>query len=78
MANNFFSALAGVPMPDTYFHLGGGGFGGPVVQKPHVLLVRHRELRLEHHAQRRASRADRAREGGRLLAVASTAPAARS
>ena len=32
MANNFFSALAGVPIPDTYFHLGGGGIGGPVVR----------------------------------------------
>ena len=32
MANNFFSALAGVPIPDTYFHLGGGGVGGPVVK----------------------------------------------
>jgi hypothetical protein len=31
-ANNFFSELAGVPKPDTYFHLGGGGVGGPIVQ----------------------------------------------
>ena len=32
MANNFFSALANVPIPDTYFHTGGGGIGGPVVK----------------------------------------------
>ena len=30
--NNFFSELAGQPKPDTYFHLGGGGFGGPVIR----------------------------------------------
>ena len=29
-ANNYFSEKAGVPKPDTYYHLGGGGFGGPV------------------------------------------------
>jgi hypothetical protein len=32
MANNFFSTLAGQPLPETYFHLGGGGFGGPIVR----------------------------------------------
>ena len=32
MANKFFSELAGLPLPDTYFHLGGGGIGGPVVK----------------------------------------------
>ena len=31
-ANNFFSERAGVPKPDTYYHLGGGGFGGPIVR----------------------------------------------
>jgi hypothetical protein len=31
-SNNFFSEKEGVPMPQTYFHLGGGGFGGPVVR----------------------------------------------
>ena len=31
-ANNFFSARAGVPLPETYYHLGGGGFGGPVIK----------------------------------------------
>lgn len=31
-ANNFFSEIAGVPKPDTYYHLGGGGFGGPIVK----------------------------------------------
>ncbi len=30
--NNFFSARAGQPLPDTYFHLGGGGFGGPILK----------------------------------------------
>ena len=32
IADNFFSKLAGQPQPSTYFHLGGGGFGGPVVR----------------------------------------------
>jgi hypothetical protein len=34
MANNFFSARANppVPLPETYFHLGGGAFGGPVIR----------------------------------------------
>ncbi|HQZ40874.1 MAG TPA: TonB-dependent receptor [Vicinamibacterales bacterium] len=32
MANNFFSEKEGNPLPDTYFYLGGGGFGGPVVK----------------------------------------------
>jgi trimeric autotransporter adhesin len=31
-ANNFFSELGGTPKPDTYFHLGGGAFGGPIVK----------------------------------------------
>src|SRR5262245_5582107 len=31
-ANNFFSDLAGQPKPDTYFHNGGGGFGGPIIK----------------------------------------------
>jgi len=31
-ANNYFSEKAGVPLPDTYFHLAGGGFGGPIVR----------------------------------------------
>jgi hypothetical protein len=31
-SNNFFSELAGVPLPDTYFNLGGGGFGGPILR----------------------------------------------
>ena len=30
--NNFFSELAGEPKPETYFHLGGGGFGGPIIR----------------------------------------------
>ena len=31
-SNNFFSALANVPLPETYFHQGGGGFGGPIAE----------------------------------------------
>lgn len=31
-SNNFFSNLANVPLPQTYFHLGGGGFGGPIIK----------------------------------------------
>lgn len=31
-ANNYFSEAAGVPLPDTYFHLAGGGVGGPIVR----------------------------------------------
>lgn len=32
MANNYFSDKAGLPLPKTYFHLGGGGVGGPIVR----------------------------------------------
>jgi hypothetical protein len=32
MANNYFSEKAGNPLPETYFHLGGGGVGGPVIR----------------------------------------------
>lgn len=32
MANNFFSEKEGVPLPDTFFRLGGGGVGGPIVK----------------------------------------------
>src|SRR5688572_19650309 len=31
-SNNFFSELSGVPLPNTYFHQGCGGFGGPVAR----------------------------------------------
>jgi len=31
-ANNFFAERAGQPLPDTYFHLGGGGIGGPLLK----------------------------------------------
>ena len=31
-SNNFFSERAGQPKPETYFHLGGGGFGGPILK----------------------------------------------
>ncbi len=31
-ANNFFSERAGRPKPDLYYHLAGGGFGGPIVR----------------------------------------------
>lgn len=32
MSNNFFSELAGRPLPQTYFHLGGGAVGGPILK----------------------------------------------
>ncbi len=32
MANNFFAEKNGVPLPNTYYHLGGGGFGGPILK----------------------------------------------
>ncbi len=32
MANNFFAERTGAPLPDTYFNLGGGGFGGPILK----------------------------------------------
>ena len=32
MKNNFFSEKNGSPLPQTYFHLGGGGVGGPVIK----------------------------------------------
>jgi hypothetical protein len=31
MANNFFAERAGTPLPETYFHLGGGAIGGPII-----------------------------------------------
>lgn len=31
-ANNYFSDLAGQPKPNTYYHLGAGSFGGPVIR----------------------------------------------
>jgi hypothetical protein len=30
--NNFFAELQGTPLPETYFHQGGGGFGGPIAK----------------------------------------------
>jgi hypothetical protein len=32
LANNYFSAKAGIPLPDQYYYLGGGSFGGPIVR----------------------------------------------
>jgi hypothetical protein len=32
MANNYFAEKAGNPLPETYFHTGGGGVGGPIVR----------------------------------------------
>jgi hypothetical protein len=32
LANNFFSARAGIPLPDQYYYLGGGSVGGPIVR----------------------------------------------
>jgi trimeric autotransporter adhesin len=32
MANNYFVEKAGGALPKTYFHLGGGGFGGPIAR----------------------------------------------
>lgn len=29
---NYYAARTGVPLPDTYFHLGGGAFGGPIAK----------------------------------------------
>jgi trimeric autotransporter adhesin len=32
MSNNFFSQRRGNPLPETYFHTGGGAVGGPIVR----------------------------------------------
>jgi hypothetical protein len=32
LANNYFSARAGIPLPDQYYYLGGGSLGGPIVR----------------------------------------------
>jgi trimeric autotransporter adhesin len=32
LANNYFSARAGIPLPDQYYYLGGGSVGGPIVR----------------------------------------------
>ena len=50
-------------------------FGGPVIKNRTFFWVVVGRLRLEHDAQRANRAADRAREGRRLLADASTAPA---
>ncbi len=31
LANNYFSAKAGIPLPDQYYYIGGGSVGGPIV-----------------------------------------------
>ncbi len=31
-SNNYFSELAGQPKPNTYYHLGAGSFGGPILR----------------------------------------------
>lgn len=31
-SQNFFAERQGVPLPDTYFHLGAGGVGGPIIK----------------------------------------------
>jgi hypothetical protein len=31
-SQNYYAARTGVPLPDTYFHLGGGAVGGPVIK----------------------------------------------
>ncbi|MGD9906876.1 MAG: carboxypeptidase regulatory-like domain-containing protein, partial [Vicinamibacterales bacterium] len=31
-SNNYFSEKSGIPLPDTYYHLAGGGFGGPLLR----------------------------------------------
>jgi hypothetical protein len=32
MSQNYYAARTGTPLPDTYFHLGGGAFGGPIAR----------------------------------------------
>jgi len=32
LSNNYFSAKAGIPLPDQYYYLGGGAVGGPIVR----------------------------------------------
>jgi hypothetical protein len=32
MSQNYYAARTGVPLPDTYFNLGGGAVGGPVIK----------------------------------------------
>ena len=32
MSNNFFAERRGNPLPETYFHTGGGAFGGPIIR----------------------------------------------
>jgi hypothetical protein len=32
MSNNFYAERAGTPLPKTYFHLGAGGIGGPIIK----------------------------------------------
>jgi trimeric autotransporter adhesin len=32
MSNNFYAERAGTPLPETYFHLGAGAVGGPIIK----------------------------------------------
>ena len=68
-ANNFFAELAGVPLPETYFHLGGGGFGGPIIRNRTFFWVAAEGYGSNTTRNGNAAAADRPREGRRLLAV---------
>ena len=58
----------GVPLPDTYFHLGGGGFGGPIIKNRTFFWSSAEGYGSNTTRNGAQPLADRAREGRRLLA----------
>ncbi len=53
-----------MPLPDTYFHLGGGGFGGPMIKNRTFFWFSVGRLRVEHHPQRLGAPPDRRERAG--------------
>ena len=65
--NNYFGEKAGRPKPDSPYYLGGGAVRRADRQKPHLLLVHHRELPRRADAQRQHAVSDRRHAPRRLL-----------
>ena len=75
MANNYFAEKAGGPLPETYFHLGGGGFGGPIARNRTFFWCSVEGYGSNTTRNARDPAAYRSRESRRLLADDSTPPA---
>ena len=77
MTKNFFSARR-QPLPGHLFPPRWRRLRRPDHQEPHVLLVRHGRLRIEHHAQRQRPRCPTERESAGDFSQTFTLPAASS